>query len=61
MKVSSCRIYGKFFCIWAENGMFLLEDVERKVLVPLHPSQFLWFENHMVEVNEKPIPARFYY
>lgn len=61
MEVCSCRIDSNFFCIWSGNGLFMLEDVEQKVQVPLHPSQFLWFENHMVEINHLPIPTYFYY
>lgn len=38
-----------FFCIWEEHGIFMLEDVIRKMLMPLHSSQFLLFEDHLVK------------
>lgn len=51
----------KFFCIWAESDCFMLEDVNQKVLLSLHPSQFLWFENHMVEFVQNPVYSPFFY
>lgn len=59
MEVSSCQIDGNFFCIWVENDLFNLEDVSRQVLVPLHPFQFLWFEQHMDRLTHSPVHSWF--
>lgn len=60
MEVSSYCLDGNVFCILVENGLFMLDNVDRKVLVPLHPSRLLWFENHMVGLTQKPAHTQFY-
>lgn len=57
MEVSSCRIDGKYFCTWAEDNYIWFEDVIRKEALQLHPSQFLWFKNHMAVVVQKSVSA----
>lgn len=60
MEINSCRIDSMFFCIWAVNECFMLEDVNRKMPLPLHPTQLLWFENHMVELVQIPVLYPFF-
>lgn len=44
MEVGSCRILGAPYCIWYENGLFQVEDMEAKKILPLSSSQLCWFQ-----------------
>lgn len=41
--------WNQIFWVWFED-QFFIEEAEKSLLLPLHLSQFKWFENAMVKM-----------
>lgn len=54
MEVESCKIDHLFYCIWYENGTFLVEDMEAKKILPISNSQLVWFQEAISQLSQKP-------
>ena len=54
MEIESCKIIDLFYCIWFENGLFQVEDVDANKILPLSNFELSWLQEVFSELSQKP-------
>ena len=60
IEVKSCRINNSHLCIWHNNGVFQVEDIDPSVILPISKSQLIWFIEAISDLNRKSEDSYFY-